>query len=188
MYALREDVYFTSISGAVEATETRMCDELLGRLLGQVSITPRHMGSANAKFPNAPMRQWLKFVYLENHVSDVSHRRANRDSLPRPQTLSTCVSASLGRAVGVDNLPSSPRPGLHKCIGKSFAGRHNITANRIGQVHMGIWRKGGEKHRRTEKHSDFRFAQHRDEVRPGSDLLLGQHNDGATGYPGAVHL
>ena len=92
------------------------------------------------------------------------------------------------RAVGVDDLPSATRPGLHERAGEGFARRNDVAAQRVGEIQLGGWCESGQQHRRTEEDSDLGVAQDGDKVRAGPDLLLGQHDDGAARHPGAVHL
>src|SRR5271169_1157174 len=76
--------------------------------------------------PTSPVRQWAELV--EDDIGDVGERRADGDGLPRPQTLAARVGARLGGAVGVDDLPSAPGPGLHERVGEGFARRHDVAA------------------------------------------------------------
>ena len=46
----------------------------------------------------------------------------------------------------------------------SIAGRRDVAAKRIGEVHFGGMR-GGEQNRRTEQHPDLSFAENSDAVR-----------------------
>jgi hypothetical protein len=48
----------------------------------------------------------------------------------------------------------------------SIAGRRDVAAKRIGEIHFGGMR-GGEHDRRTEQHPDLSFAENADEVRAG---------------------
>ena len=144
VHTLRADVDLAFVPGAVETAELRVGDELLGCLLRQVAVPARHVYSADAELTNLAVGQRAKLVDLEDDVSDVGERRADGDGLPRPQTLAARVGARLCGAVGVDDLPSTPRPGLHERAGKSFARRHDVAAQRIGEIHLGGWCEGGK--------------------------------------------
>ena len=128
VHALCLDIDFAFVPGAVEAAELRVRDELLGGLLRKVSVAARNMHSADAELSNLPVGQWAELIDLEDDIGDVGKRRADGDGLPRPQTLAARVGACLCRAVGVDNLPSAPGPGLHERAGEGLPGRHNVAA------------------------------------------------------------
>src|SRR5262245_30015154 len=128
VHALCLDIDFAFVPGAVEAAELRVRYELLGGLLRQVSVAARNVHPADAEFSNLPVRQWTELIDLEDDIGDVGKRRADGDGLPRPQTLAARVGACLRRAVGVDDLPSTPGPGLHERAGESFPRRHNVAA------------------------------------------------------------
>ena len=119
VHALRPDVDFAFIPGAEEAAEPRVRDELLGGLLRQIAVSPRNVYATDAKLADLPVGQWAELVDLEDDVGDVGEGRAYGDGLPRPQALAACVGARLCRAVGVDDLPSATRPGLHERAGKA---------------------------------------------------------------------
>ncbi len=138
--------------------------------------------------PTSPWGSGRSSIDLEDDVGDVGERRADGDGLPRPQALAAGVGARLGGAVGVDDLPSAAGPRLHQRGGEGLARRHDVAAERIGEIQLGGRRERGEQHRRTEQHRDLGLPEDGDEVRAGPDLLLGQQHHGATRHPGAVHL
>src|SRR6516162_4398614 len=188
VHALRLDVDFAFVPGAVEAAELRVRDELLGGLLRQVAVSARHLHPSDAELSDLPVRKRAELVGLEDDITDVGEWWADGAGLPRSQTLATGVGARLGRAVCIDDLPSAPGPGLHERAGKGFARRHDVAAQWIWKIHLGGWCEGGEKHRRTEQHCDFSLAEDREKVRAGANLLLGKQDHSASRYPGAVHL
>ena len=188
VHALRSDVDFAFVPGAVQAAELRVRDELLDGLLRQVAVPACNVHPTDTELSNLPVGQWLELVRLEDDVGDIGEWRSNCDGLPRPQTLAARVGARLCGSVSVDDLPSAPGPGLHERAGEGFARRNDVAAQRIGQIQFGGWCEGGEQHRRTEEHRDLGFSEDGDEVRAGSDLLLGQHDHSAARHPGAVHL
>src|SRR6516225_11719631 len=175
VHALRLDVDFAFVPGAVKAAELRMLDEFLGGLLRQIAVPACNVHPTDTELANLPVGQWLELVDLEDDVGDVGEWRANCDGLSRPQALAARVGARLRGTVGVDDLASGPGPRLHKRAGQGFARRDDVAAQRIGKIQFGGWCKGGEQHRRTEEYRDLSFAEDRDEVRAGLDLLLGQH-------------
>src|SRR6516164_8951417 len=188
VHALRLDVDLTFVPGAVEAAELRVRNELLGGLLRQVAVSARHVHPSDAELSDLPVRKRAKLPGLEDDISDVGERRADGDGLPRPQALATGVGARLCRAVRIDDLPSAAGPGLHERAGKGFARRHDVAAQWIREIHLRGWCEGGEKHRRTEQHCDFSFAEDSEKVRAGANLLLCKQDHSASRYPGAVHL
>jgi len=56
--SLRSNVDFAFVSGAVEASELRMLDELLSGLLRQVAIPARYVHTTNAELSNLSVWQW----------------------------------------------------------------------------------------------------------------------------------
>src|SRR4029453_4156681 len=118
------------------------------------------------------------FINREDDVGDVGERRPDGDGLPRPQTLAAGVGTRLRGAVRVDDLSPAPGPGPPERAWEGFASRHDVAANRIGEVHFGSSCEGGEQDGRTEQYRDLSFAQDADEVRAGPDLIFGQHDHG----------
>ncbi len=146
------------------------------------------MYPANAELSNLTVRQRVELVDLENDIGDVGKRRTDGDGFPRPQALAAGVGAGFRGAVGVDDLSSATRPGLHQCAGEGLARRHDIAAQRVGEIQLRVSGKGGQQHRGTEQHGNLGCTENWQQIRPGSNLLSGQHDHGATRYPGAVHL
>jgi hypothetical protein len=56
VYALRLNVDFAFIAGAVEAAELRMRDELFGRELRQVAVPARKVHATDAELSNLSVR------------------------------------------------------------------------------------------------------------------------------------
>src|SRR5271169_102655 len=123
VHALRLDVDFAFVPGAVEAAELRVSDELLGGLLRQVAVPACYVHPADTELSNLPVGQWLELVDLEDDVGNVGEWRANCDRLPRPQTLVACVAARFCGTVGVNDLASRPGPRLDERTGEGFARR-----------------------------------------------------------------
>ena len=71
VHTLRLDVDLALVSGAVEAAELRMGDELLGGLLRQVAVPARNVHPTDAELSNLAVRQWSELVDLEDDVGDV---------------------------------------------------------------------------------------------------------------------
>ena len=188
MYTLAVDIDFASVPGAVEAAELGVDDERSGGLLRQIAVAACNMHPADAELSNLTVGQGVELVDLENDIGDVGEGRAYGDGLSRPQALAACVGARLRGTVGIDDLSSATRPGLHQRVGEGLAGRHDIAAQRVGQIQLGVGRKGGQQHRRAEQYGDLGFTQDWQQIRAGSNLLPGQHDHRATRYPGAVHL
>ena len=68
------------------------------------------------------------------------------------------VLASVG-AVGVDDLSSATRPGLHERAGEGFARRHDIAAQWVRQIQLRSWCESGKQHWGTEQHRDLCFTE-----------------------------
>ena len=119
VHALRSDVDFAFVPGAVEAAELRMRDELLGGLLRQVAVPARNVHPTDTELSNLPVGQWAELVDLEDDVGDVGEWRADGDGLPRPQALAARIGARLCGTVGVDDLTSGPGPGSTSALGKA---------------------------------------------------------------------
>ena len=188
VHTLHPDVDPATIAGPVEAAESGVGDELLGGQLREVAVPARDLHTADAELPHLPVGQRAKAAHLEHDVGDAGKRGADGDGLSRTQALTARVGARLGGTVGVDDLPPSPRPRFDQRAGECLAGWHDVTAQRIGQVHLGGLCEGGEEDRRAEEHRDLGLAEDGDEVRAGPDLLLGEQDHGAARHPGAVHL
>src|SRR5581483_3065495 len=105
MHALRFDVDFALVPGAVEAAELRMRDELAGCVLRQVPVAARDVHATDAELALLSVGQRAKLIDLKDDVGDVRERRADGDGLARPQALAARVGARFGRAVGIDDLP-----------------------------------------------------------------------------------
>ena len=188
VHAVCLDVDLALVPGAVEAAELRVNNELLRGLLRQVAVAARKVDPADAEFSSLSVRQRAELADFENDISDVGERRPDGDGLVGAQALAARVGARLRGAVGVDDLPSAPSPGLDERVWEGFTGRHNVATQRIGEVHLGHWREGAEQHRGTEQNGDLGFAEDGDEFRARPDLLLGHHDHGAARHPRAVHL
>ena len=119
VHALRLNVDFAFVPGAVEATELRVRDELLGGLLRQVAVAACNVDAADTELSDLPVEQWLEFVDLKDDVGDVGEWRANCDGLPRPQALAARVAARLCGTVGVDDLASALVQGSTSALGKA---------------------------------------------------------------------
>src|SRR6516164_11141471 len=74
VHALRLDVDFAFVPGAVEAAELRVRDELLGGLLRQVAVSARHVHPSDAELSNLPVGQWAELIDLEDDIGDVGKR------------------------------------------------------------------------------------------------------------------
>jgi hypothetical protein len=84
VHALRSNVDFAFVPGAVEAAELRMRNELLRGLLRQVAIAAREVDAADAKLSDLAVEQRSELADLEDDVGDVGERRAEGDRLSRP--------------------------------------------------------------------------------------------------------
>src|SRR6516162_2571295 len=71
VHALRLDVDFALVPGAVEAAELRVRDKLLGGLLRQVAVSARHLHPSDAKLTDLSVRKWAELVGLEDDISNV---------------------------------------------------------------------------------------------------------------------
>src|SRR5260370_32206924 len=93
VHALRSDVDFAFVPGAVQAAELRVRDELLDGLLRQVAVPACNVHPTDTELSNLPVRQWLGLVRLRHDVGDIGELRSTFKWLPRPQTLAPlCVS------------------------------------------------------------------------------------------------
>jgi hypothetical protein len=71
VHTLRANIYFAFVPGAVQAPELWVRNELLGRLLRQVTVPARNVHPADAKFANLPVGQRVELVDLEDDVGNV---------------------------------------------------------------------------------------------------------------------
>src|SRR6516162_6066287 len=71
VHALRLDVDFAFVPGAVEAAELRVRDELLGGLRRQVTVSARQLHPSDAELSHLPVGKWAELVGLEDYISDV---------------------------------------------------------------------------------------------------------------------
>ena len=188
VHAMRTRIDTALVACAVEAPEAWMRDEFLRRLHGQITVAARNMNAANAKFSCLTVRQWIEFARFKYDVGDVGQGATDGDRLSGSQTLATRVRARFRWTVGIDDLAPATRPRLNQSGGKSFAGRHDVAAQGIGQVQLRGGRQRAQQHRGAEQHRDLCFSKNAQQIRAGSQLLPGQQNHSATGHPGAVHL
>src|SRR5258708_19982710 len=108
VHALRSDVDFAFVPGAVQAAELRVRDELLDGLLRQVAVPACNVHPTDTELSNLPVGQWLELVRFEDGVGDIGEWRSNCVGLPRPQTLAALVLAPLFRSQNVYHFQSAP--------------------------------------------------------------------------------
>ena len=126
------------VSRSVNLPELGMCHKSLAGDLGQIAVAAGQLNAADAQLALFTMGQGRQRVWVNDGIAHAGERTADRDRFIGPQQLPAGIGTDLCRAVRVDDLSSGARPGLNQGCGKGLAGRHDIAANGVGQVALGV--------------------------------------------------